>query len=202
MRGDADAVRRLVLNLAGNARKHTDAGTIHVAVRGFREGGEVSTELTVPSTETGEPGSSLGTQHSVLSTPRTGREWVEITVRDTGRGIPPDIAARLGEAFALNAGVVGANHVQGTGLGLSICKAIVAAHGGTMRIESAPGAGTTVTARLRADLDGPAANPVAAGIEVVPAARRAADEPPSELGVGITGAAEAGGGGAGAGGCP
>ena len=81
-----------------------------------------------------------------------GARWAEVTVCDTGSGIPPDVLARLGEAFALNSGVVGANHVSGTGLGLAICKGIVAAHGGTLTVRSAVGRGTTITARIRTDL--------------------------------------------------
>ena len=93
----------------------------------------------------------------------TGREkvegrvrWLEVRVCDTGEGIEPEILERLGEAFALNAGIVGAKHVKGAGLGLAICRGIVAAHGGRMNFESTPGAGTTVTVRLRSDLRAPA----------------------------------------------
>jgi PAS domain S-box-containing protein len=122
MRGDADAVRRLVLNLVSNARKHTTRGWIRVTARETTDGG---------------------------------RRWVEIEVADTGAGIPPEIRDRLGEAFALNAGLVGPNHVSGTGLGLAICKGIAGAHGGGLSISSEVGKGTTVVAKLRADLEGP-----------------------------------------------
>jgi len=79
-------------------------------------------------------------------------QTIELRVIDTGKGISPDLASRLGEPFALNSGSVGANHIQGTGLGLAICKGIAAAHGGQITIESAPGKGTTVVVRLRSDL--------------------------------------------------
>lgn len=128
MRGDADALRRLILNLISNSRKYTKAGSIAVHVSARQSGME---------------------------------RWIDIRVRDTGTGIPPEIANRLGEPFALNSGAVGANYVSGTGLGLSICKAVAAAHGGAIRFESTPGAGTTVTVAVRADLDEPVreANP-------------------------------------------
>jgi signal transduction histidine kinase len=90
-------------------------------------------------------------------------EWAALRISDTGCGIAPEVSARLGEAFALNAGVVGSNHVRGTGLGLAICKGIAAAHGGELRIASVQGQGTTVTARLRTDL------PAAASGDTVPA---------------------------------
>ncbi|MDB5175061.1 MAG: hybrid sensor histidine kinase/response regulator [Phycisphaerales bacterium] len=83
-----------------------------------------------------------------------GRDWVLIRVKDTGCGIPPEIVSWLGEAFALNAGVVG-SHIGGTGLGLAICKGIVAAHGGEIGVDSTVGVGTTITVRMRADLPGP-----------------------------------------------
>jgi signal transduction histidine kinase len=85
-----------------------------------------------------------------------GHRWVEVRVADTGEGIPPDILDRLGEAFALNAGIVGAKHVKGTGLGLAICRGIADAHGGKIQFESQVGEGTCATVRLRADLAGPA----------------------------------------------
>ncbi|MGO8672236.1 MAG: sensor histidine kinase [Capsulimonadaceae bacterium] len=91
-------------------------------------------------------------------TPRDGRisvsaalrgDRVEIVVADTGCGIAPEHLPHLGERFyrvdASRARVEGAS-----GLGLSICRGIVDAHGGTMQIESAVGAGTRVTVRLPA----------------------------------------------------
>lgn len=96
------------------------------------------------------------------------RRWTEVRVSDTGQGMPPEVAARLGEAFALNSGIVGAQYVKGSGLGLNICKGIVAAHGGTVYVDTKLGRGTTVTARLRADLPGPGTG--RASIEVAQAA--------------------------------
>jgi PAS domain S-box-containing protein len=81
-----------------------------------------------------------------------GNRAVEIEIEDTGEGIPPEIAEKLGQAFALNAGTVGSASVTGSGLGLAICKGIVAAHGGSMSIRSQRGCGTTVRIVLRADL--------------------------------------------------
>jgi PAS domain S-box-containing protein len=83
--------------------------------------------------------------------------WLKILVSDTGVGIPADIAKRLGDAFALNSGVVGDQFVKGSGLGLTICRGISAAHGGEISVMSAPGKGTAVIVRLRADLPGPKA---------------------------------------------
>lgn len=81
-----------------------------------------------------------------------GSQWVQIEVSDSGRGIAPEIAGRLGVAFALSSGVTGDHHIQGSGLGLSICRGIVAAHGGEMQLSSRRGVGTTVRVLLRANL--------------------------------------------------
>ncbi len=68
-------------------------------------------------------------------------DQVEIAIRDTGPGIAPDLGKRLFEQFFTT-------KPQGTGLGLYISRQIIEEHGGTLRWESAPGAGTTFTASL------------------------------------------------------
>lgn len=66
-------------------------------------------------------------------------------VSDHGIGIPPDEIPHLFESFhrASNVG-----DIPGTGLGLAIVKNAVDLHGGTIRVASAPGRGTTFTIRL------------------------------------------------------
>src|SRR5437667_94329 len=69
-------------------------------------------------------------------------DQVEITVRDTGSGIAPEVGKRLFEQFFTT-------KPQGTGLGLYISRQIIEEqHGGTLTWESAPGQGTTFTATL------------------------------------------------------
>jgi signal transduction histidine kinase len=63
---------------------------------------------------------------------------VSITVRDDGPGIPPDRIGRIFDPFFTTKDVG-----SGTGLGLAIAHGIVAAHGGRIEVESAPGAGAT-----------------------------------------------------------
>ena len=72
---------------------------------------------------------------------------VEIEVLDRGAGIPDEARERIFEPY-YRAPDVGA--VRGTGLGLAVVKALVDAHGGTIRVESAVGAGTRVTFSLPA----------------------------------------------------
>ncbi len=67
---------------------------------------------------------------------------VAVIVTDTGDGIPPELLPRVFERF-----VKGANS-PGSGLGLAIAHDVVAAHGGTVEIQSVMGAGTAVTLRF------------------------------------------------------
>ncbi|MEW6164222.1 MAG: ATP-binding protein [Pseudomonadota bacterium] len=57
------------------------------------------------------------------------------TVKDNGRGMPPDVVARLFEPFYTT-------RAEGTGLGLAIARGVARAHGGGIDVDSAPGAGT------------------------------------------------------------
>ncbi len=68
-----------------------------------------------------------------------------ITVRDEGVGIEPGELAYVFELFT-RADRTGAH--DGTGMGLAMCKKIVEEHGGSIGIESTPGAETTVTVEL------------------------------------------------------
>ncbi len=63
-------------------------------------------------------------------------------VKDQGRGIPPEIKARIFERFESH--TLGTRH-RGVGLGLSIVRSFVELHGGRIELSSAPGLGTTVT---------------------------------------------------------
>lgn len=65
-------------------------------------------------------------------------------IRDTGRGMSPDAAAPIFEAFQ-QAEAATTRRFGGTGLGLSIVKGIVEAMGGTIEVTSEEGVGTTFT---------------------------------------------------------
>lgn len=66
-----------------------------------------------------------------------GKEWVEISVRDTGVGIKKEDLPRLFEPFYTT-------KPTGSGLGLAIAYRIIQDHGGTIQVSSASGDGTTV----------------------------------------------------------
>jgi two-component system OmpR family sensor kinase len=71
---------------------------------------------------------------------------VEVTVKDTGPGIPPQDLQRIFERFYQ----VDKSRARpsGVGLGLTITKEIVEAHNGNIRVESTPGVGTQFIVRL------------------------------------------------------
>jgi signal transduction histidine kinase len=77
-----------------------------------------------------------------------GPDGVQLTVRDSGRGIPEEHLTRLFEPFdRLDAEATG---VTGTGLGLTLARSLVEQMGGHLEVTSTVGAGTTFTVSLPA----------------------------------------------------
>jgi heavy metal sensor kinase len=74
-------------------------------------------------------------------------DWAVIAVTDTGLGINAADAARIFEPF-VRLDTARTRETGGTGLGLAIAQAIVFAHGGTIQLDSRPGAGSTFTIRV------------------------------------------------------
>ncbi|EYF04289.1 ATP-binding protein [Chondromyces apiculatus] len=75
----------------------------------------------------------------------TGRgDHLELTVSDTGTGIPPEEISRIFERFHRIQGARGRTY-EGSGIGLALVRELVALHKGTIRVESSVGAGSTFT---------------------------------------------------------
>jgi signal transduction histidine kinase len=70
------------------------------------------------------------------------RGTAELTVKDTGMGIPLEEQGRLFQRF-FRSSLATENAIQGTGLGLHIVRSIAEAHQGSVDFESTPGVGTT-----------------------------------------------------------
>jgi PAS domain S-box-containing protein len=125
-------------------RKHIDLVLSATAV----------SRLTVDPTRIGQLLGNL-LSNAVKFTPDGGKVEVKLgtegdqavlTVADTGIGIPAADRERIFERFFRTA-IAKRQAIQGTGLGLTITQAIVAAHNGTIAVES-EGHGSTFTVRL------------------------------------------------------
>ncbi|MFH1437195.1 MAG: ATP-binding protein [Pseudomonadota bacterium] len=90
--------------------------------------------------------------HTIESNVSNSRHFIEISIEDTGCGIPQQNLERIFDPFFTTKGPT-----VGTGLGLSICFGIIKRHGGNIAVHSAPGEGSTFTIHLpaeREDTDG------------------------------------------------
>ena len=132
---DRDRVAQILINLLDNSLKFTPkGGRVTVAARLVP-----SSEFRVPSSEPGtwnlEPGTASAS------------EVVEISVEDTGIGIPSQDLPRITERF-YRVEKARSREMGGTGLGLAIVKHLVKAHGSDLIIESQLNQGTTVRFHL------------------------------------------------------
>jgi two-component system NtrC family sensor kinase len=87
---------------------------------------------------------AIGTEGGSIraTTRRVPSSSIELLLKDSGCGIPPEDLPRIFEPFFTTKG----NH--GTGLGLAVSWGIVEAHGGSLEVQSELGHGTTFTLRL------------------------------------------------------
>ncbi|WP_201312977.1 PAS domain-containing hybrid sensor histidine kinase/response regulator [Dyella sp. EPa41] len=116
---DGNQLESAILNLAINARDAMNGkGTLQLKVHGR------TSEQT----------------RGVFAHGRAARRYVEISVADHGQGMDADTLRRACEPFFTTKA-----KDRGTGLGLAMVAGFVAQHGGSMDIQSAVGAGTTVS---------------------------------------------------------
>ena len=88
---------------------------------------------------------SDGGHVTVAGTVEADGRWVRLEVRDTGRGIDPELLPRVFDRF------VTGDSSRGTGLGLAIARQLVLAHRGEITVDSTVGVGTTFRVRLPLD---------------------------------------------------
>lgn len=74
---------------------------------------------------------------------RNGREYLQVTFKDMGTGIPAELRSRIFEPFFSSK-----TDGEGTGLGLSICKDIITKHKGYLKVETEPGIYTAMIINL------------------------------------------------------
>jgi signal transduction histidine kinase/CheY-like chemotaxis protein len=120
-------LRQIVHNLASNAVKFTDRGTVHLH-------GALEAE------DPADP-------------PRAdGRRWLRLEVADTGPGLTPEQQRRLFQAFNQGDESV-TRRYGGTGLGLAISQELARLMGGRVTLDSVPGRGSRFTLRVPVDAE-------------------------------------------------
>jgi signal transduction histidine kinase len=129
LQADAGQLGQVWMNLVGNALDASEgrsAPTVHISVRARECQGDLA---------------ALASSHTptLLSQQRC----IEVQIRDNGAGIPASAVPKIFEPFFTTKPIG-----RGTGLGLSIAYGAVKSHGGTIEVESAVNAGTTMTVRL------------------------------------------------------
>lgn len=118
VQGDAEQLRQVLINLIRNA------------VQAMGGTGEVR----IAAHKSERPARGREEQE---------QEWVEISVRDEGPGIPPEVRQSLFVPFVTT-------KLRGSGLGLAISQRIVEEMGGRIEVDSQPGGGTTFSVLLPA----------------------------------------------------
>jgi signal transduction histidine kinase len=94
---------------------------------------------------------------------------IDLMVRDTGSGIPPETLRKIFDPFFTTKSGPDASGKGGTGLGLAMCRDIIESHHGRIRVDSTPGRGTAFTLKLpakRPAVSPPQPAPVAAQVPV------------------------------------
>lgn len=92
---------------------------------------------------------------SITIQTRAKSEYVQVTISDSGKGMDDEVLAHAFDHFFRQDD---AHTTSGFGLGLPIARQIIEMHGGTIDLQSKPGAGTTVTIRLPTTAPQPATN--------------------------------------------
>ncbi len=115
---DGDKLEKILTNLISNAFKFTP------------EGGQISVILKYLYQDDNDPPLNI-----------------ELTVRDSGKGIPDDQIDKIFDRF-YQVSSSDTREEEGTGIGLSLTKELVEVYRGEIKVESVPGRGSTFTVRL------------------------------------------------------
>ncbi|MFC5354271.1 response regulator [Azospirillum himalayense] len=128
LRGDPGRLRQILINLAGNAVKFTDQGSVTIV-------------LSVEPDSLSSEGNGAEPEDAGGKPPQDTPVTVRFEVRDTGIGIAATDHKRLFSMFSQVDGSSARRH-GGTGLGLAICKRLTELMGGRIGVHSMPGEGS------------------------------------------------------------
>jgi signal transduction histidine kinase len=127
---DYDRLKQVFINLLSNAVKYTDNGTIDIAInerQGSLPGCVSGRQPLAAASPVG--GGDTDIPHPGLSAPQTGSAAREVTIADSGIGIPEEDIPHIFERF-YRSDKSRSRSTGGAGIGLAIAAAIVTAHGG------------------------------------------------------------------------
>jgi len=144
MHTDAKRLQQVLKNLLSNALKFTEQGLVRLTI------------------DRATSGWSMG--HPILSRAKSA---IAFTVVDTGIGIQADKQRIIFEAFQQADGTTSRKY-GGTGLGLSISRELARLLGGEIRLQSAPGVGSTFTLYLPQTYVTPAQAPKSEALKITP----------------------------------
>jgi len=168
---DVKRVLESTLRMAWNEIRHRarvvkEFGSIPLVAGNESRLGQVFLNLLVNAAQAIPEGDAEHNEIRVVtSVDATGQ--VQVDIRDTGPGIPPEVLHRLFTPFFTTKAVN-----VGTGLGLSICQRIVTALGGEIRVESQLGRGTLFRVLLPPAASGAVEEQVTAAPHQPPSRRR------------------------------
>ncbi len=164
---DPEQFRQVLINLVQNAIQAMNGrGRVTVSTSSRKPSRAWSTSQASWTSAANGPSSEK------TSTGREEPERVEISVRDQGPGISQKVLQNLFVPFFTT-------KEQGTGLGLAISQSIVQKAGGTIQVQTQPGAGTTFTITLPAATD-TLSTPIPEPVTPKPAVSATASEPPAK----------------------